>query len=283
MAKPRCTNTVRKRPAASIVLDMDAWLEELEQKATEAAQAYSEEQGKQVVCDYLGQKYVSKGAASYRRNPQDWKCLDDLTRKEVKVVFRWTMPDSQGEAIETEQRNRDVRTGNVKRPADNSLEWDDWLETLVSRGSTAARDLSALLQKEVSCEYLGQKSGRARAPSYRKHPREWKVCAGQWRSQVKVCYRWSLSVEHVVEITEGRHDHIRCRKVPTPQSSTFHGVTTDRVWGNKALETLHQAAQKFIDCYGPSLFDEFGVQVRCVCLGIFKVETTYYHKILRPT
>ena len=69
----------------------------------------------------------------------------------------------------------------------SSCELDAWVTTLQAQAFAAAERLSAICEREVSCEYLGQRKGRAPTEKYLQHPSDWKVAAGKERRTVAVC------------------------------------------------------------------------------------------------
>ena len=79
----------------------------------------------------------------------------------------------------------------MKRPAGqpvrSSCELDAWVTALQAQAVSAAERMSALCEREISCEYLGQRQGPARHGRYYEKPCDWKLASGQPRRYVAVC------------------------------------------------------------------------------------------------
>ena len=143
---------------------------------------------------------------------------------------------------------------------------DAWVTTLQAQALAAAERLSAVCEREVSCEYLGQRKGRPPSEKYLKHPSDWKVAAGKSRKTVAVCFRWSLvgSVDLKPVITEQQNQDARLRDLTRPERylALAPGAPCT-VWCARALAGLKQCACDFVARYGPELLLEFGLQVQC--------------------
>ena len=142
--------------------------------------------------------------------------------------------------------------------------------TLESQAATAAQDMSAAMGREVACEYLGQRHGPARTPRYRYHPIEWKVRAGQKKSCVSLCFRWSLvgAQDVLLAVTEQRSDHACCHPLVRPGSlAALAAAMPCSLWYGRALEALHKAANDFVEVHNQKLLQEFGLKLQCVYPG----------------
>ena len=148
----------------------------------------------------------------------------------------------------------------------SSCELDAWVTTLQAQAFAAAERFSAICEREVSCEYLGQRKGRAPTEKYLQHPSDWKVAAGKERRTVAVCFRWSLvgSADLKPVITEQENKATRLSALTLPESDVAVAPGAPcTVWCARALAALNQCACDFVACYGPELLLEFGLQVQC--------------------
>ena len=84
----------------------------------------------------------------------------------------------------------------MKRPAGqpvrSSGELHAWVITLQAQAVDAAERVSALYERKILCEYLGQRQGSARHGRYLSSPCDWKLSCGQKRFAARVCFRWSV-------------------------------------------------------------------------------------------
>ena len=126
--------------------------------------------------------------------------------------------------------------------------------------------MSALCEREVSCESLGQRKASAHKTVYHKNPSERKNQFGKTRSYVAVCFRWSfvgaMDLEGV--IIEQRNEDARRHGVTRPENfSGFAAVAPCMLWCDRALEGLQKAANDFVRRYGLELLHEFWLKVQC--------------------
>ena len=157
----------------------------------------------------------------------------------------------------------------MKRPAGQPVpvrstsEVDEWVISLQAHALSAAERMSTLCEREICCEYLGQRKGPAHKAVYRKHPSDWQVPAVKTRNQVDVCFRWTTKDLEPV-ITEQRNNDAWLRGVFLPQSlGVVAPVAPCTLWCDRALAGLNDAAKNFVDRYGPELLLECGMQVQC--------------------
>ena len=131
-----------------------------------------------------------------------------------------------------------------------------WQSTLESQAATAALEMSAFCERQISCEYLGQRHGPTHRACHRKSPSEWKVKPGERASKVEVYFRWTVvgSPELEPVLTVQRNDNVRVRGVSLPDSlSGFTAVAPCSVWCARALQALESAANEFVGLHGPQL------------------------------
>ena len=124
---------------------------------------------------------------------------------------------------------------------------------LQTAGTRAANALSKELGRGVRCEYLGQPYGPPAHRRYRREPSDWRVPAGEWRSQQTVAFAWVFDGdEEHPHFTEQRCDNVLARGVHAPDD--IPGVTVQN------LETAATSA-------AIALGEEIGLGVRCEYLG----------------
>ena len=88
-----------------------------------------------------------------------------------------------------------VSPAPMRRPAGQPVRGSAdvaWRSTLESQAATAALEISAFCERQISREYLGQRHGPAHRACYRKSPSEWKVKPGNRASRVEVYFRWTV-------------------------------------------------------------------------------------------
>ena len=160
----------------------------------------------------------------------------------------------------------------MKRPAGqpvrSSGELHAWVITLQAQAVDAAERLSAFCEREISCEYLGQRTGSGHRIVYQKHPSEFKIQSGKTRICVAVCFRWTLVGAKDLEpvLTEQENKDARRRGFTRHESLTgLAAVAPCTLWFDRASEALQKAAGDFVGRYGPELLHEFGLQVQCTC------------------
>ena len=132
---------------------------------------------------------------------------------------------------------------------------------LAGAGEEAAKKLSKELGVEVRCDYLGQPNGLVKKRNYRREPADWRVPAGEWRSQQTVSFVWVFDGdEDNPHVTEQLYNNVVARGVRPPETimASHRGAATlqqELVAAAAAAEEMH-AAQSL---------QEFGVRFRCRC------------------
>ena len=173
-----------------------------------------------------------------------------------------------------------VSPAPMRRPAGQPVRGSAdlaWQSTLESQAATAALEMSAVCERQISCEYLGQRHGPAHRACYRKSPSEWKVKPGEKASRVALYFRCTVvgSPELEPVLTVQRNHDVRVRRVSFPDSlSGFTAVAACSVWCARALQALESAANEFVGLHGPQLQEEFGQQLVCT----YKYQTETQHR-----
>ena len=168
----------------------------------------------------------------------------------------------------------------MKRPAGqlvrSSGELHAWVITLQAQAVDAAERVSALYEREILCDYPGQRQGSARHGPYLSNSCDWKLSYGQKRFAASVCFRWSVvgATDLELVITEQQRKDARLRGVSLPQISGLAAVAACSVWCARALQALESAANEFVGLHGPQLQEEFGQQLVCT----YKYQTETQHR-----
>ena len=161
------------------------------------------------------------------------------------------------------QPRRMKRPAAKLAPVRSSSELDAWVNSLQSLAVAAAKRLSVACDRDICCEYLGQRKGPAHKARYFKHPAEWRVPAGKTRNKVEVSFLWTAT-DFAPVLTEQRNKDARLRGIALPQNlNALAPVAPCTLWCDRALAGLNDAAKNFVDSYGPELLLEFGLQVHC--------------------
>ena len=116
----------------------------------------------------------------------------------------------------------------------------------------AATEVLDELGIKAECVYLGQATGPESNRAYILDPRGWIVEGGARAPQQTIAFEWRW--DEGVAVVEQLCNNAQQRGVRKP---------TKDLWCKGALEKLHTAAKAFADMHGPSILDEFGLQVKC--------------------
>ena len=122
---------------------------------------------------------------------------------------------------------------------------------------TAADKVRNDLGIEAECVYLGQVAGPESNRSYVRDPREWILEVGARPTQQTVAFEWRW--DESVVVVEQLCKNAQQRGVLRPADLS---ISKD-LWCKAALQQLQRAADAFVDVHGPSILDEFGLQLQC--------------------
>ena len=152
------------------------------------------------------------------------------------------------------------------QPVRSSPELIALVTTLQAQALVASQAVSALCEREILCEYMGQRQGPARHKRYHQNPCELQIPPGKTRNCVAVSFRWTCVGAKDLEpvLTDQQNKDARRRGVTRPESLTgVAAVAACSVWCDRALEALQNTDAGFVCRNAPELQREFGQKVQC--------------------